>query len=332
MSLYLTLGTLECFFCESERVFMYNLCIKRYLNYELIQYFSEPILSADTEKEDKRFCDRETGEIFPANSHVWYNVFEHELDWYRNMGDPEENLKRSFRRTKNSILDIARSNNWDYFFTFTFSSDKVDRYNYSECSSKMSNWLKRMRRESDDLKYIVVPEQHKDGAWHFHGLFANCDLLGVVPSGVIDKKTGREIFNVGKYRFGYTTATEIESVDKACSYISKYITKDLCCVTHGKKRYWSSKNCDRPIEERILSDLSFREIRELFEECGDFYKSCNAYNDVYYLEVPIYTTNTNFSKRYRQIQHFHIQSNYRIQKGTIYYGKRHSNLLRTILY
>ena len=33
---------------------------------------------------------------------------------------------------------------------------------------------------------------------------------------------------------------------RVSSYITKYITKDLCSVTKFKKRYWSSRNCDRP--------------------------------------------------------------------------------------
>lgn len=85
----------------------------------------------------------------------------------------EEYARKSCSR---AIYDIARSDCWEWFLTYTFEQSKVDRYDYSWCSQKMSDWLKNMRRVCPDMKYIVVPEQHKDGAWHFHGLFKNCKL------------------------------------------------------------------------------------------------------------------------------------------------------------
>jgi hypothetical protein len=165
---------------------------------------------------------------------------------------PGNDLGRSFdvsvSRTKNKLIDLVRSNNWDYFLTFTFNPDKVDRYNYDEVVKKMSVWLNNQRKKYFNLKYVVVPELHKDGAYHFHGLFS--DGLTYVDSGYKDKQ-GRVIYNVSDYKIGFTTATRVTDTKKAGQYILKYITKDLCFRTENKRRYWASRNLNKPEMEKL---------------------------------------------------------------------------------
>lgn len=153
----------------------------------------------------------------------------------------KRSLHSSMGRTKNKVFYLARSNSWDWFLTLTFNPEVVDSFDYAACTEKLSNWFTVMRRSCPSMKYIVVPELHKSGRWHFHGLFADCDNLGFVDSG---KKTkdGDTIYNVGKYRHGWTTATKVKDPRRVTKYIGKYITKDLCALTKGKKRYWCSRN------------------------------------------------------------------------------------------
>lgn len=270
---------------------MFNVRIKRYLNTEHIQIFTEPLLSSGSEREDKRKFSYETGEIFPLNSNKFINPFTNEEDWYRNMGDPIENMKRSVRRSKNVIYDVAKSNEWKWFFTLTFNPNKVDSFDYNLTTTKLSNWLKYMRKKCPDMKYLVVPELHESGRWHFHGLFANVENMKFVDSGKRDKK-GRIIYNVDSYKLGFSTATEIEDVQKACNYIAKYITFDLCSLTKGKKRYWTSRNCDMPIVEEFLTSMNNAELKRVMDEAEYKKTCCSEFCDVTYVEVPIYTTNT----------------------------------------
>ena len=172
-----------------------------------------------------------------------------------------ESLRISRSRTIKKIYDIGRSNYWDWFLTFTFSPAMVNRYDYVECSQKMSFWLKNMRKNNPDMKYLVVPEQHKDGAWHFHGLFANVNSAEFLSSGKYTDK-GQEIFNVGKYKLGFTEAIKLDGSFAVVSYLCKYITKKLCEQTKGKKRYWFSRNCDLPIVEEYELNLSYEDIIE----------------------------------------------------------------------
>lgn len=272
---------------------MFNVRIKKFLNAEQIQIFSEPLRSRESEAEDNRRVNWETGEIVPQNRKLIYNPFDDEMVIGHNMGNEEENLERSVRRTKNKIYDIARSNNWDWFFTLTFNPEKVDSYDYAETTKKLSLWLNNMRKICPNMKYIVVPEEHPtSGRWHFHGLFANVEDIVFVDSGLYDKK-GRKVYNVGKYRLGWTTATKIESVERAVSYIGKYTSKKLCAVTKGHKRYWCSRNVDLPIVEDLYVELSYEQLKEKYGIKENWSKECfSEFADVTYIEIPIYTTNT----------------------------------------
>lgn len=229
---------------------MYNVKV-RYFDSDNVQirFYQRPI---DPTYIDFSEC---TGEIFERvrydGKEEIYNPFTEEWEQLPEMDEEKAALylRRSGNRSKACVYDIARSNCWDWFLTFTFNFAKVDRYNYDTCVKALSKWLNNIRvRKAPDLKYIVVPEQHKDGAWHFHGLFADCSGLTFKDSGVLDQ-SGRPVYNLTDYKLGFSTATKVTSSQRAATYICKYITKDLAGKTAGKKRYWASRNCARPAEE-----------------------------------------------------------------------------------
>lgn len=264
---------------------MFNVRVKRFLDSEQIQIFSDCI----RENFDDRHYNALTGEIY-GTGELLHIPFEEGLVAVKHFGDAEYNLSKSFVRTKKRVYDYVRSNSWEWFLTLTFAPDKVDRYDYAEVSKKLHYWFSNMKKKCPDMKYVVVPERHKDGAFHFHGLFANVDGLRFVDSGKKDKQ-GRVIFNVGKYRLGFTTATRIEHTGKASSYLMKYITKDLCSVTKGKKRYWVSRNVDEPVVTSYLVGLSEMDILKMLEGVENIKKVHSEYADVTYIETSIYTTN-----------------------------------------
>lgn len=199
----------------------------------------------------------------------------------------------SMKRTRSKVYNYAKCNDWEWFVTFTFNSEKVDRYDYDSCTKKLTNWFDRLRRFSPGLSYVVVPEHHKDGAWHFHGLFAGLNDSEIVWTGkhVIKKvckkgcrtrfvRTDQKIYKIGRYRLGWMTATKIQDKQKVISYITKYITKDMMAGLSGKKRYWASKNLLLPTEETALLDSIGRFVLagELQEDCS-YHKvsQCNTY-------------------------------------------------------
>lgn len=209
---------------------------------------------------------------------------------YRN----KVNFKRSQRATLSKVYDISRCNYWDWFVTFTFAPNKVDRYDYDKVSKKLKNWIDRVRRTSPYLKYLIVPELHKDGAYHFHGLFANCEFE-FVDSGKKDK-TGNKIYNINSYKLGFTTATKIKNNDAVNKYIAKYLTKELFSNTKHRKRYWVSRNVDLPeVNETFNQDVS-SEIKKLENSSRLLSRKVKKYtytddmgvdfvNEVYYFEL-----------------------------------------------
>lgn len=263
---------------------MYNVRVKKFLDTEQLQVYSTVLHST----RDMRPVNYETGEVGERVSippgKPEYNPFSDECERMVEMGDPERSKAVSQARTIHKIYDIARSNRWEWFITLTFNKEKVNRYDYASCTKKLSDWLSNCRRKCPNMFYLVVPELHKDGAWHFHGLFANCDALELVPSGHYDEH-GDIVYNVGVYKFGWTTATRIKDLRRACSYITKYVTKELFGLTKGKKHYWASRNVALPevIDAIVENPTEFR--REMISKANHCKTVNSEYLDVTYIEL-----------------------------------------------
>lgn len=272
---------------------MFNVKIKQFYDTEQIQVFQKCYHSKGEVEKDLN-CDHVTGEIWEKKppGEVMENPFtdSEERFEYFGMDDDEkreESIRTSCSRSKKMIYDISRSNYWDWFLTFTFDPEKVDRFNYLECAKKLSRWLDRLRKRCPGMIYLVVPEKHKSGAFHFHGLFANVSDLEFVESGHFDS-SGKMVYNVDKYKFGFTTATRIGDTHKASSYLCKYITKELCAVSMGKKRYWASKNVRRPVVTELLLEGDFDSRISEFMEHADFVKMAeSAYGNCIYIDRSI---------------------------------------------
>lgn len=223
--------------------------------------------------------------------------------------DKSRSLTSSTNRAKNKVYDYARTNAWEWFVTWTFDPSKIDSTDYDVVTKKLSQWLKRMRKDfAPNLRYIVVPELH-DGekstvycevcgegykrprkkcpncgckeyrnAFHFHALMSNTGRMKLDYSGyncvgnykfesTEDSGNGKPIYNLGNYRFGWTTVTKVEDTHKVSFYLSKYITKTLCAVTKGKRRYWPSQNLELPkIEKMMMSDGEIKKLLESIKE------------------------------------------------------------------
>jgi len=176
-----------------------------------------------------------------------------------------KNARDSYRRTVNKIHDLARCENWTMFYTLTFSPCYVDRENFSECMKKARKYFDNLRqRKAHDIKYLLVPELHDDKkSWHVHGLVCNDDGVVYVDSGKKDKR-GKVVYNVGSYKWGWSTAVKIgntadDNTKLVSSYVLKYITKDFCERSLGQRRYFRSNNLQVPKVTTYLSSQVFDE-------------------------------------------------------------------------
>lgn len=267
---------------------MFNVRIKRFYDTEQIQIFTRGMHSKGEVEREKKY-DSYTGEILRQDRRhefLW-NPFVDDAEYLILEPDPEESARVSFSRAKKKIYDIARANRWDWFLTFTFDGEKIDRYSYADCTKAFSYWLNNMRKLCPDMVYLVVPEQHKDNAYHFHGLFSHVDGMNLEFSGHYDKQ-GREVYNVGKYNWGYTTATKVSETHKASNYLTKYVTKDLCAMTKGKKKYWASRNVQVPeVTELLIEESSDERMRQFLKGSTYIKKVESPYTDVIYIERPL---------------------------------------------
>lgn len=153
----------------------------------------------------------------------------------------EEKLPENVRRAKSKVFELALCNDFDYFCTLTFSPNKVkDRYDLEGCMKSFSKWLNNYnnRRVGASVKYVLLPEEHKDGAWHLHGLISgipNGDLHEFqydehLPTQIRNEiAKGNRVFQWIAYdsKFGYCTLSPVRSKDAVAKYITKYITKEL---------------------------------------------------------------------------------------------------------
>lgn len=155
--------------------------------------------------------------------------------------------------TKSTIIDLIYHNGlikpWKYFITLTFDDTKVNAYDYNEVRSSLVKWLNNQKHQNKDLEYVIVPEYHKSGRIHFHGVVRGNLNWSLSPAknkqGRVIYKNGVKIYNLDNYKFGYTTISEIKNTEAVSVYTSKYITKEFIDIKNAKK-YWSSRSLEKP--------------------------------------------------------------------------------------
>lgn len=188
----------------------------------------------------------------------------------------EHSIESSVNRTINQIYMLSRANRWDYFITLTIDLQKLDSTDFNLISQKLNIWTNNLKkRYAPDLKYIIVPELHKDKRkWHFHGLFANIGKMSLDFSGkvcigkyiydYVQKPFATKIYNIPLWKYGFSTATVIRDPSRASSYITKYVTKDLCRVLPNQHRYLASQNVDKPIER--VFNIAYEDLTRIYRK------------------------------------------------------------------
>lgn len=185
-------------------------------------------------------------------------------------------------RRRTNISDLAYANAcikpWDYFVTLTFD-------------------------DTPEMRYLIIPELHKSGRIHFHGVFSDVKNWSLSPA--INPYTGesiiennKQVYNLDNYKLGYTTVSKVENIEAVSHYISKYITKELLNLKN-KKNVWHSRNLIKPQMTYHLADLSdisnyidsnnynidykSEKVQESYEKR---YYSVSSYN-IYYVNFPL---------------------------------------------
>lgn len=173
-------------------------------------------------------------------------------------------LEQAFR-TKRKIKYYCQSNDFNLFWTLTLDDAKVNARNYTYSRQKLQAWLKYQREKYGKFDYLFVPELHKSGRIHFHGVTGKLSPPLVEArypkSNRLIKKKGIQIYNAENWVNGFSTVSKIQSREKSASYITKYITKELIAMPSAfhQPRYFVSRGLKQPeiyYEELSNEDLS----------------------------------------------------------------------------
>ena len=177
----------------------------------------------------------------------------------------KENRRKSFNRARNNLFNYSMSTTaFNCFVTLTFDAQKIDRFDYKAIIAALNTWLdNRVRRKG--LVYVLVPEYHKNGAIHFHGL-CNFEALKTVRANspysgkpLYDTK-GRPKYNISDFPLGHTVVIPLSGENARVAttkYVYKYITKSEGKMIGGRY-YLSGGDLGRP-KYRLLN-LNYSDV------------------------------------------------------------------------
>lgn len=149
-------------------------------------------------------------------------------------------------RAKTKVKELVLCNDWDYWCTFTIAPEKIDRYDLNGYIKHMGEFIHNYNRRCDavdKVSYLLVPERHKDGAWHMHGF-----IKGIRQSDLYKNKHGHLTWKQYEKKFGFISMEPLRSKEKASSYVLKYLTKDISrnVTEHGAHLYYASHGLKQP--------------------------------------------------------------------------------------
>jgi len=163
-------------------------------------------------------------------------------------------LKNNISRAKSRILALGLCNEWDFFCTFTLDKQKYDRFNLKKWHEDFAHWIRNNRIKTGfEFKYILIPELHKDGAWHMHGLIKGYDWDSlsefdprIHPIKLIRK--GYRYHPEITKKFGFNSYGSIINQEAVTRYLLKYITKAMAEINMelGNHLFYASQGLNSP--------------------------------------------------------------------------------------
>lgn len=168
--------------------------------------------------------------------------------------------ERAIKRAKAIFREYALNNDWQYWTTFTFSPRNVkDRTNQKEIWQCFANLVKKHNlKHENKWEYLLIPEKHKNGAWHMHGY-----IKGVMPQELrhYTRKKDNRVYNFTDinqlaYYCGHTVIIPLcgkpdKDRLKIISYTAKYADKSMQSKNLYDRLYYASKGLRKPLKINI---------------------------------------------------------------------------------
>lgn len=174
----------------------------------------------------------------------------------------DKKLSSNIYRARSKVRELVYCNPFEFFVTLTIDPQKYDRHNLGKFHADFAHWIRNLNKKYTlDIKYLLIPEQHKDGAWHEHGFIMGLPLFLLqpftpdmrLPVYILDKLVkGETIYSWPGYasKFGFVDVEPVHSLKHAASYVTKYITKDMSRSVFevGAHLYYASQGLKRSTE------------------------------------------------------------------------------------
>lgn len=186
----------------------------------------------------------------------------------------ETKLDSNYSRARSLVLQYALCNPWEWFFTGTLDKAKFNRYDLDKFQLQLSQFIRDKRKAyGTQAQYLLIPEQHKDGAWHIHG------MLSGLPASALRKfrwpepkhLINSDFMNWPDYqrKFGFCSLGPIRDPVATAYYVSKYVSKDLARRGGdlGKHLYFHS----RPLKKAEKASDVYLFHQQLDEVCVNNY-------------------------------------------------------------
>ncbi len=207
--------------------------------------------------------------------------------------DNDGKLDNNITRAKTTIKELSMCNPWELFATFTFSPDKYDRTDLRRIRLDFSQFIRNFNKAHNlSVKYLSIPEMHKNGAWHLHSLIMGLPLDKLtefslqdhIPYKILNKiREGKHVYNWELYnkKFGFVSLECIEDQERLTNYITKYVTKDLAAraTEQNSHLFFASQKLARAVKvaDGILKhDVLFPDYENEHVSVKWFYDLDNA--------------------------------------------------------
>lgn len=180
----------------------------------------------------------------------------------------KNNHQRAVRRAEQNIRWLAKVLEADRLFTLTYrNTSYTDDPGYWHCRDRelvradFKEFLRLVRKEMPDWKYVAVLEKTQRGAFHIH-----CAVKGWQRVEVL-RRCWHKALGFAREYYGSQSPGNVDvtspkekkwgsvsrqwKTEKLAGYLTKYLGKTFDDATTEKRRYWHAKDLKTPIKQRI---------------------------------------------------------------------------------